>query len=82
MFIVVSLYHAFACNDRACLAQSPLGSNAVLLRGPRANREACKYWGAAGVPGSTTKPKVAHNAKKGRKVEAARGRRASRGFRV
>jgi len=62
--------------------EAPLGSNAVLLRGPRANREACKYWGAAGVPGSTTKPKIAHSSKKGRKFEAARGRRASRGFRV
>merc|ERR1711918_295315 len=60
--------------------QAPTGSNCILLRGPRANREACKYWGAPGVPGSSTKPKVAYSKTKGRKVEAARGRRKSRGY--
>merc|ERR1719164_216468 len=31
--------------------QAPTGSNCILLRGPRNNREACKYWGAPG-PGT------------------------------
>merc|ERR1712167_405354 len=58
------------------------GSTCILLRGPRANREACKYWGAPGVPGSSTKPKVAYAKDKGRKVESARGRRKSRGYKA
>merc|ERR1711990_398591 len=62
--------------------QAPTGSNCVLLRGPRNNRETCKYWGAPGVPGSSTKPKVAHSSIKGRKVESARGRRKSRGYKA
>merc|ERR1711871_508291 len=62
--------------------QAPTGSNCVLLRGPRNNRETCKYWGAPGVPGSSSKPKVAHSSKKGRKVESARGRRKSRGYKA
>merc|ERR1711918_47287 len=67
--------------DQLALA-APTGSNCILLRGPRASRVACKYWGAPGVPNSSTKPKVAHSSTKGRKVEAARGRRKSRGFKV
>merc|ERR1711976_596748 len=55
--------------------RAPKGSNTVLLRGPR-SREALKYFGAAGVPGSSTKPFVRS---KGRKFERARGRRNSRG---
>merc|ERR1711871_446305 len=62
--------------------KAPTGSNCILLRGPRANREACKYWGAPGVPGSSTKPKVAYAKDKGRKVESARGRRKSRGYKA
>merc|ERR1711972_1180698 len=58
---------------------APTGSNCVLLRGPKNAREAVKHFGAAGVPNSTTKPKVRS---KGRKFERSRGRRASRGFKV
>merc|ERR1712167_179912 len=67
------------------LAQlSPTGSNCVLLRGPRFARESARHWaghrgGATGTPGSTAAPYVRS---KGRKFEKARGRRASRGFKV
>ncbi len=54
---------------------APTGSNTVLLRGPKNSREAVKYFGAAGVPNSSAKPKVRS---KGRKFEKARGRRSSR----
>ncbi|KAG8466808.1 hypothetical protein KFE25_008187 [Diacronema lutheri] len=63
--------------DQLALA-SPTGESAVLLRGTKA-REAVKHFGAPGVPGSHAKPYVRH---KGRKFEKARGRRASRGFKV
>jgi len=59
--------------------QRPTGSNTVLIRGPKNSREAVKHFGAPGVPGSHTKPKVRS---KGRKFERARGRRNSCGFRV
>ena len=42
-------------------------------------REAVKHFGAPGVPGSSAKP---YTRSKGRKFEKARGRRASRGFKV
>jgi large subunit ribosomal protein L18e len=55
----------------------PKGTNCLLLRGPRNSREANKHFGAAGVPGSHTKPLVRS---KGRKFEKARGKRNSRGY--
>jgi len=52
----------------------------VLLRGPKNAREAVKHFGRApGVPQSHTKPYVRG---KSRKIEKARGKRKSRGFRV
>jgi large subunit ribosomal protein L18e len=60
--------------------RSPRGSNTVLLRGATKHREAEKHFGKApGTPHSSSKPYVRS---KGRKFEKARGRRASRGFRV
>jgi len=59
--------------------RSPTGSNTILLRGPRNAREAFKHFGAAGVPGSTTKPKIRSE---GRKFERSRGRRKSKGFKI
>merc|ERR1712238_576962 len=60
--------------------RSPLGQGTVLLRGPVKGRTAERYFGKApGVPGSSTR---AHVRSKGRKFEMARGRRASRGFKV
>merc|ERR1712230_126350 len=64
--------------------QHPTGSGCVLLRGPRFARESARHWaghrgGATGTPGSTAAPYVRS---KGRKFEKARGRRASRGFKV
>jgi len=58
--------------------QRPTGSNTVLLRGPM-SREVIKHFGAPGVPDSHAKPYVRS---KGRKFEKARGKRASRGFKV
>mmetsp|Transcript_88166 Transcript_88166/g.122327 ORF Transcript_88166/g.122327 Transcript_88166/m.122327 type:complete len:187 (+) Transcript_88166:50-610(+) len=57
----------------------PTGSNTVLIRGARDSREAVKHRGAPGVPNSHTKPLVRS---KGRKFERARGRRASRGYKI
>ena len=54
---------------------APTGKNTFLLRGRRAGREALKYFGAAGVPGSHAKPRVSS-----RGAEIARGRRAGTGF--
>ncbi|KAL9303118.1 putative 60S ribosomal protein L18-1 [Arabidopsis thaliana] len=52
----------------------------VLLRGPKNAREAVKHFGPApGVPHSHTKPYVRQT---GKKIEIARGRRRSRGFKV
>lgn len=69
--------------------QSPLGENCTLLRGAVKARETCRFWGAPGVPGSSTKPHVrsrggSSNGIRGsnRKNERARGRRKSRGFKV
>jgi len=59
--------------------RSPTGANTILLRGPKNAREVFKHFGAPGVPGSTTKPKVRSV---GRKFERARGRRKSKGFRI
>merc|ERR1712217_971502 len=57
----------------------PTGRNTVLLRGKKTARETVKHFGAPGVPGSHAKPYIRA---KGRKFERARGRRASRGFKV
>eukprot|EP01119_Soliformovum_irregulare_P016813 TRINITY_DN491_c0_g1_i1.p1 TRINITY_DN491_c0_g1~~TRINITY_DN491_c0_g1_i1.p1 ORF type:complete len:188 (+),score=43.78 TRINITY_DN491_c0_g1_i1:55-618(+) len=59
--------------------QRPKGTNCVLVRGRKNAREAFKHFGPSGVPGSHAKP---HVRSKGRKFEKARGRRASRGFKV
>merc|ERR1712150_264616 len=60
--------------------RSPKGQNPVLIQGPRKSREAYRHFGRApGVPDSHTKPYVRS---KGRKFEQARGRRASRGYKV
>lgn len=65
--------------DQLALA-CPTGTNTVLLRGPKSQRESVKHFGAApGVPHSSTKPRVRS---KGRKFEKARGRRGSRGYKV
>ena len=58
---------------------APKGANTILLRGPKNAREAVKHFGNPGTPGSHAKP---HVRSKGRKFERARGRRASRGFKV
>ena len=59
--------------------QRPTGANTILLRGRKTAREAVRHFGAPGVPNSHAKPFVRS---KGRKFERARGRRASRGFKV
>eukprot|EP01083_Nonionella_stella_P139401 425185_1 len=58
---------------------APCGANTLLLRGPKNARESVKHFGAPGVPNSSTKPFIRS---KGRKFEKARGKRASRGFKV
>merc|ERR1711983_203227 len=57
--------------------RAPTGKNTLLLHGPRKAREAVKHFGAAGTPHSHTKP---FTRGKGRKIEKARGRRESRGY--
>ena len=57
--------------------RAPTGANTLLLRGPKNAREAVKHFGFG--PHSHKKPYVQS---KGRKFEKARGRRASRGFKV
>ena len=57
--------------------RAPTGANTLLLRGPKNAREAVKHFGFG--PHSHKKPYVQS---KGRKFERARGRRASRGFKV
>ncbi|KAL1921281.1 60S ribosomal protein eL18 [Calcarisporiella thermophila] len=57
--------------------RAPTGSNTVLLRGKKSSREAVKHFGFG--PHKNKKPYVRS---KGRKFERARGRRASRGFKV
>jgi len=60
--------------------KAPTGKNTLLVQGRRTAREACRHMGKApGVPHSSTKPYVRS---KGRKFERARGRRASRAFKV
>jgi len=58
--------------------RAPTGSNTLLLRGPKNARTAVKYFGAAGLPGSKTRPRIES---KGRKFQSARGRRNSVGYR-
>lgn len=58
--------------------RAPTGSNTILLRGPKNGRTAMKYFGAAGLPGSSARPRMES---KGRKFEAARGRRNGVGYR-
>ncbi|KAI7875373.1 60S ribosomal protein L18-B [Lichtheimia hyalospora FSU 10163] len=57
--------------------RAPTGSNTVLLRGAKNSREAVKHFGFG--PHKNKKPYVRS---KGRKFEKARGKRASRGFKV
>src|SRR5271168_4240644 len=57
--------------------RAPTGAHTLLLRGPKNAREAVKHFGFG--PHSHKKPYVQS---KGRKFERARGRRASRGFKV
>ena len=64
--------------DQLALA-APTGTGTVLLRGPKSHREAVRHFGAAGTPGGHAKPYVRSE---GRKFEKARGRRASRGYKV
>ena len=59
--------------------RSPTGSNTLLLRGRKTARTATRYFGAAGVPGSSTRPRVRSI---GRKFERARGRRNSCGYKA
>eukprot|EP00088_Acartia_fossae_P059735 TRINITY_DN7121_c0_g1_i3.p1 TRINITY_DN7121_c0_g1~~TRINITY_DN7121_c0_g1_i3.p1 ORF type:complete len:188 (+),score=15.34 TRINITY_DN7121_c0_g1_i3:48-611(+) len=56
---------------------APTGKNTVLMQGRRRSRLADRQFGAAGLPGSKTKPLVRS---RGRKFECARGRRESRGY--
>jgi len=58
--------------------RAPTGKNTLLLRGPRNGRTATKYFGAAGLPGSKTRPRIES---KGRKFQSARGRRNGVGYR-
>ncbi|KAL1928873.1 hypothetical protein VTP01DRAFT_2659 [Rhizomucor pusillus] len=57
--------------------RAPTGSNTVLIRGSKNSREAVKHFGFG--PHKNKKPYVRS---KGRKFERARGKRASRGFKV
>jgi len=57
----------------------PKGDNTLLLRAVRHTRKAAKHYGVPGRVGSKTIPKTQAD---GRKFERARGRRASRGFKV
>jgi len=57
--------------------RAPTGANTLLLRGPKNARESVRHFGAPGVPGSTTRPRIES---KGRKFERARGRRAGCGY--
>ncbi|KAF7721192.1 hypothetical protein EC973_005123 [Apophysomyces ossiformis] len=57
--------------------RAPTGSNTILIRGAKNAREAVKHFGMG--PHKNKKPYVRS---KGRKFERARGKRASRGFKV
>ena len=54
---------------------APTGKNTFLMRGRKAGREAQKHFGAAGVPGSHTAPRV-----NSRGAEVGRGKRTSTGY--
>jgi len=55
----------------------PTGTNTLLLRGRKNARVATRYFGAAGLPNSTTRPRIES---KGRKFETGRGRRNCKGY--
>ncbi|ANB14715.1 ribosomal 60S subunit protein L18A [Sugiyamaella lignohabitans] len=57
--------------------RAPTGQNTLILRGPRASREAVRHFGMGPHKGKA--PRIQS---KGRKFERARGRRRSRGFKV
>jgi large subunit ribosomal protein L18e len=57
--------------------RAPTGSNTILIRGAKNARESVKHFGFG--PHKNKKPYVRS---KGRKFERARGKRASRGFKV
>ncbi|CAO3610620.1 unnamed protein product [Mucor hiemalis] len=57
--------------------RAPTGANTVLVRGAKNSRESVKHFGMG--PHKNKKPFVRS---KGRKFERARGKRASRGFKV
>jgi len=57
--------------------RAPTGTNTILLRGRKNASVATRYFGAAGTPGSKTRPRIES---KGRKFETARGRKASKGY--
>jgi len=57
----------------------PKGENTLLLRGVRHTRKVVRHYGVPGRVGSKSIPKTTSE---GRKFERARGRRASRGFKV
>lgn len=59
--------------------RAPTGTNTLLLRGRRNAREANTHFGAPGVRYTKSRP---YARAKGRKFEKARGKRASRGFKV
>lgn len=60
--------------------RAPTGQGTLLLRGAKNAREAVKHFGMG--PHKHKKPYLANPENKGRKVEKARGRRKSRGFKV
>lgn len=57
--------------------RAPKGQNTLIVRGPRTAREAVRHFGMGPHKGKA--PRIMS---KGRKFERARGRRASRGFKV
>ncbi|KAF5097439.1 hypothetical protein D0Z03_001405 [Geotrichum reessii] len=57
--------------------RAPTGQNTLLVRGPRNSRESVRHFGMG--PHKNKAPRIMS---KGRKFERARGRRASRGFKV
>ena len=57
--------------------RAPTGANTILIRGAKNSRESVKHFGMG--PHKNKKPFVRS---KGRKFERARGKRASRGFKV
>lgn len=57
--------------------RAPKGQNTVIVRGPRNAREAVRHFGMG--PHKNKAPRILS---KGRKFERARGKRASRGFKV